>query len=135
VVYYKESTKPLTNYQKIFDFENLENGSYVFNLRINDTELKRDFEITTKQIYVGESKLRFDPFFAFDGKILKFSYLNFDKENFRINVYNNEGLIYRSKIGNDFALSSGYDLSTLEAGNYRVVLSSFSNDFIYNLEK
>ena len=135
VVYFKQSTKPLTSYQQIFDFENLENGSYVFNLRVNDTELSRNVEVATKGIYVGESKLRFDPYFAFDGKILKLSYLNFDQEKFTFNLYNHEGLIFQSRLGNDFTLSSGYDLSNLEKGKYKIVLSSFKNEFVYNLER
>ena len=135
LVYYKESTKPITSYQKVFDFENLENGNYVMNLKVNDTKLSRNFEVASKGIYVGESKLRLDPYFVFDGNVLKFSYLNFDQENFKINIYGDEGLIYQSKLGKDLALTSGYNLSKLESGNYRVILNSFNNQFVYNIEK
>ena len=135
LVYYKQSSKPITDYQKVFDFEDVENGNYVLNLKIDDTKLSRNIEITTKEINIGESKLQFDPYFAFDGNVLKFSYLNFDLEPYRLNIYDESGLIYQSKLGNEIALTSGYDLSKLESGNYRVVLNSFNNEFVYSIKK
>ena len=135
IVYYKQSTKPLTDYQKVFDFENLENGSYVMNLKVNDTQLSRNVEIFSKEILVGDSKLRFDPFFEYNNDVLKFSFLNFDKELYKISIIGDQGLVYKSKVGDDFALTSGYNLSALEKGNYRVVLSSWSNEYVYSLVK
>ncbi len=135
LVYYKQSAKPITDYQKTFDFENLENGNYVMNLKINDTKLSRNFAMHNSGISVGESKLRVDPFFTFDGKTLKFSYLNFDQENFRFNLYNKQELVYQTKVGKDFNLTSGFDLSKLDSGAYTVILSSYNNEYVYNLEK
>jgi len=135
VVYYKQSSKALTSYQKIFDFENLSNGDYTLSLKINDTQLSRNLKVNSRGIEIGESKLRFDPYFAFSGNVLKFSYLNFDQENYRLSIYDNKRLVFQSKLGNQFTLSSGFDLSKLEAGNYEVVLSSFTNKFSFNLER
>lgn len=135
VVYYKQSKKPLTNYQKVFDFTDLSNGSYVMTVKVNDTELSRNFEVAQNEIQIGESKLRFDPYFDFENNVLKFSYLNFDENNMRLNIYNENGLIYQNNLGDDLTLTAGYDFSKLENGNYRVVLSSFKNEFVYNVEK
>lgn len=135
LVYYKLSSEPLTDYQKVFDFGGLESGSYVMNLKINDTRLSKNFEVDNKGIYVGDSKLRFDPYFEFKNNILKLSYLNFDQKNLKLLIYDNEGLVYQSKIGNDFTVSSGYDLTKLARGNYRIVLSAYDEDFTYEIVK
>ena len=135
MVYYKQSSKPITDYQKIFDFEKLKKGNYILNLKVNDTSLSKDFTMASNGILTGESKLRFDPYFDFENGILKLSYLNFDKENLKLNIYNNEGLSFQTKLGKDFSISKGYDLSKLEAGKYKVVLSSFNNEFVYSIEK
>ena len=135
LVYYKESTKPLNSYQKIFDFTQLENGNYTLKLKINDTSLSKDFQVASKGIYVGESKLRFDPYFAFQDNVLKLSYLNFDGENFSLDIYDKDGLIYKSKLGKDFNMVSGYDLSALTEGKYDVVMSSLNKEFTFSLEK
>lgn len=135
LVYYKQSTKPLNSYQKVFDFTQLENGNYTLTLKVNDTSLSKDFQVASKGIYVGESKLRFDPYFAYANDVLKLSYLNFDNENFSLNIYNDNGLVYKSKLGNEFNMVNGYDLSGLTAGKYNVVLSSLNKEYTYSLEK
>ncbi len=135
IVYYKQSDKPISEYQKVFDIRNLENGKYIINLKVNGTNLKRDFTVTPKKIYIGESEMKFDPYFIFDGEDLKFSYLNFNLEKFKMEIFNEDELVYKTKIGKDFPINSGYNLSKLEAGNYKVVLSSFNNRFVYQFEK
>jgi len=135
LVYYKQSTQPLTNYQKVFDFANLENGDYTMVLKINDTRLTKDFQVSSKKIEVGETKLRFDPYFAYAENQLKMSYLNFDGENYNLSIYGDKGLVFDTKLGKDFNLTTGYDLSRLSAGKYDVVLSSYDNEFTFSLEK
>ena len=72
LVYYKQSTEVANNYQKVFDFKNLEDGNYTMNLRVNDTRLSKDFEVSSKGINVNdESKLRFDPYFNYSDNVLK----------------------------------------------------------------
>ena len=135
LVYYKQTTKPLSSYQKIYDFKNLENGNYTMDLRVNDTRLIKDIEVASNGIFVGESKLRIDPYFAFADDVLKLSYLNFDEEKLSINIYDEKGLVYKSELGKNFNVASGYDLSALRDGKYEVILSSYSNEFTFSLEK
>ncbi|WP_319228501.1 hypothetical protein [Draconibacterium orientale] len=135
LIYYKQTTKPLNTYQKIFDFKNLENGNYTMDLRIKDTRLLKDFSVSAKGITVGESKLRIDPYFAFADGILKLSYLNFDQEQLNLNIYDEKGLVYETSLGKDFNIASGYDLSALNEGKYEVVISSLKNNFLFSLVK
>lgn len=135
LVYYKQSAKPLNSYQKVYDFKELENGNYTLTLKVNDTRLSKEFEVATSGIYVGESKMRFDPYFAFSDDVLKLSYLNFDGENYALNIYDENGLVYKTKLGSDFNMVNGYDLSALASGSYNVVLSSANSEFTYSLVK
>jgi len=125
----------LSSYQKIYDFKNLENGNYTMDLRVHDTRLIKDIEVASNGIFVGESKLRIDPYFAFADDVLKLSYLNFDEEKLSINIYDEKGLVYKSELGKNFNVASGYDLSALRDGKYEVILSSYSNEFTFSLEK
>jgi hypothetical protein len=135
LVYYKQTTSASTEYQKVFDFADLENGKYVLNLKVNDTKVIQDFEVRNDKIVVGDSKTRFDPYFMFKDNQLKFSYLNFDQENFTMYIYNSDGLFFSKKIGKDFSIQKGFDLTALESGSYKVVLSSLSNEYVYSLVK
>jgi hypothetical protein len=135
MVYYKQTSEPVTDFKQIYDFKNLAQGKYVLNLQVNNTKVMNDFQVSGKGIEVGESKVRFAPYFEFKNDELKLSYLNFDQENLKLYFYDNEGLVYETKLGRDFNITTGYDLSGLENGNYKVVLSSFNNEFTYNLLK
>lgn len=135
LVYYKQSTKALSSYKKVFDFKGLVNGNYSMKLKVNDTSLTKEFQVASNGIQVGESKLRFDPYFAYNEDVLKVSFLNFDKEYFSLDIYDENGLVYQSRLGKDFNMSSGYDLSRLSSGKYEVVLSSMGTEFSYNLNK
>lgn len=66
---------------------------------------------------------------------LKFSYLNFDQESFTMYIYNNEGLFFSKNIGKDFSIQKGFGSSGLEEGDYKVVLSSLANEYVYRLVK
>jgi hypothetical protein len=135
MVYYKQTSEPVTDFKQIYDFKDLADGKYVLNLQVNDTKVMNEFQVSGNGIEVGESKVRFAPYFDFKNNELKLSYLNFDQENLRLYFYNNEGLVYESKLGRDFNITTGYDLSKLDKGNYKVVLSSYSNEFTYDLVK
>jgi YbbR domain-containing protein len=134
-VYYKQSNKKLTDYSKVFDFSDLEDGTYEISMKVNDTKIKREIEIEDNKINVGDAKISYDPYVCVSGNILKVSFLNFDKENIDLQIYNNEGLVYRSNIGNEFTVNTGYDISNLEAGNYEVVVSADSDSYSYSIKK
>jgi len=135
LVYFKQSEKPISSYQKIFDVRNLENGKYRMTLKMEGASVEKDFTVTTNKIFLGKSELNIDPYFIFDGKDLKLSYLNFKNEKIKLEIYDENELIFKTKLGDDFSIHSGYNLSKLEAGNYKAVLSSFDKTFTYHFAK
>jgi hypothetical protein len=50
-------------------------------------------------------------------------------------IYNDEGLVFQKRLGKNFAIQNAFDLSKLESGNYKVVLSSNNNDYPFKLVK
>jgi hypothetical protein len=135
VVYYRQTSDPVTSYHRLYDFKNLADGKYVLNLKINDTNVTNNFEVSPKGIKVGENRMTFDPWFAFSNNELKISYLNFDQENLYLYLYNDNGLVYHNRLGRDFSITKGFNLSKLQTGNYKAVLSSDSNNFTFHLSK
>ncbi len=135
LVYYKQTSNQVTDFNQIYDFKNLADGKYALNLKVNDTKVINDFEVSRKGIEVGEARVRFAPYFNYKNNELKLSYLNFDEENLNLAIYNNSGLVYESRLGRDFNITKGYDLSRLESGSYRVTLSSYSNEYKFDLVK
>ena len=135
IVYYKQSKKQLTDFKKTFDFAQLENGAYVLNLKVNDTELSQRIQIESNKIAVGDSKLRIDPYFFYKEGTLKFSYLNVYEENFKVYIYKDGEFIFQKKLGRNVSIQNRFNLSNLSSGKYEVVLSSQNREYVYSLLK
>ncbi len=133
-VYFKETDADSKDYRKVFDFSNLEKGSYKLSVTTSGLTTERLFKIENKNISVGKEKSLIEPYFAFKNGILKMSYLNFPEEDLILNFYTDNNLVYSKTIGEKFNVIEGFDLSKLEKGNYSVVLSADSKSYTYNLD-
>ena len=135
IVYYKKSKTPISSYHKIFDVKNLENGEYSMKLKVNNLMSERKLVIMDDKIYVSRPDDSTPPFFSFDGKNLVLSHLNFENEKYKLEIYGNEGLVYKTSVGNKTTINAGFNLSKMETGNYVVFLNSAKSDFNYRFDK
>ena len=135
IVYFKKSENEIDNYRQIFDLSQLENGAYKVKLRVGATTVKRGLKIDNGTISVEEAKTEFDPFFAFNDNVLEISYLNFEKEDVVVHIYSDRQLICKKKLGSEFALHQGFDLSKLNEGNYDVVLANANDEYWYSVTR
>ena len=136
IVYYKETSDPVVNYNKIFDFSYLEYGNYKLVVMANKLVTEREFQKQSGKIIVGEETTTLEPFFSYQDGFLKFTYLNFKNENLILSFYdNNEERIYTKKIGRNFNIMEGIDLSKFDTGRYRAVLTAGNKAYSFNIEK
>jgi len=133
VVYYNETDEESSDYRKVFDFSDLDNGKYKLSVTIENQTTERLFSINNKNLAVGMEKNSMKPFFSYKDDILKLSYLNFSEKSMNLDLYNGNDLVYSHKIDNQFAVNKGFDLSKLDKGNYSVVLSADDKTYTYNV--
>lgn len=133
VIYYKETASDSKDFRKVFDFSNLSAGNYTLTATIDGTTTEREFAVEKNKIAVGKEKTAIEPYFTFNKGLLAVSYLNFSEENLLVNFYDNNGLVYSKELGDQFAITKGFDLSKLASGNYTVILSTASKSYNYNV--
>lgn len=133
IVYYKEATNSNNNYQKVYDFSYLEDGSYNLTVVSNDLTAERSFQKKHGKIKVGEEKTTLEPFFGYKDGFLKCTYLNYSKENLTLNIYDGNQLIYNKNIGCHFNVLEALNLSKLYKGNYVAVLTTRDKEYSYNI--
>jgi hypothetical protein len=133
LVFYKSVRSANSDYRKIYDLSALENGSYNVVFNIDNTRVKRTIELNDDRVVVGDIHYSYDPTFLFDNDNLKVTYLNFDEEDFMLKLYRNGQMVFESKLGNDFALTRGFNLSRLDNGNYDVVLASVNKEYYHTV--
>lgn len=134
LVYYKETTDPSANYRKVYNFSDLEDGKYNLSVVSDNLTTERQFEISNKTITVGEEKTMLEPFFSYEDGYLKFSYLNFNKENVSLYFFDKNELVYSKKIGRDFKVNSALNLSKLKEGNYVAILAAGGKEYKYPID-
>jgi hypothetical protein len=132
-IYYKQTGADSKDYRQVFDFSKLEAGEYKLTASIDGSTAERSFKIEHKNIIVGKEKSNMAPFFSYKERVLKLSYLNHTEGNVDLNFYDKNNLVYSRKIGNEFNVNQGFDLSNLNRGTYSVVLSTVSKNYTYNL--
>ena len=133
VVYTNETEQESMDYNKVFDFSNLENGDYKLSVMVDRLTTERAFKVKNETISVGKEKNMIEPFFAYKNGILKLSYLNFSEEKLNLNFYSQNELVYSKEISNEFSIQKGFNLSNLEKGTYSVVLSTEDKSYTYNV--
>jgi hypothetical protein len=134
LVYFKETTDPGANYRKVYNFSDLEEGKYNLSVVSDNLTTERQFEISNKTITVGEEKTMLEPFFTYEDGYLKFSYLNFNKENVSLYFFDKNELVYSKKIGRDFNVNSALNLSKLREGNYVAILAAGGKEYKYPID-
>lgn len=131
IVYYKEVAEPTGDYQKVYDFSELQIGRYNLSVESDNLTTERPFEIKTWKIEVGKEKTTLEPFFGYYNGLLRCSYLNFPKENLTLLFYDENQLLYTKEIGRNFSLTEALNLSKLEKGKYKAVLLAGNKEFSY----
>lgn len=134
IIYYQENDNLGENYRKIYDFSNLDDGTYKLTVTSNDLTTERQFNKSHGQIKVGEEKTTLEPFFGYEAGILRCSYLNFGKEDMTLHFFKNNELIYTKNIGRDFNVQQALNLSKLDKGNYEAVLNAGVKQFTYPIQ-
>jgi len=134
IVYYQEATDQGTGYRKVYNFSDLEDGTYKLTVASDNLTAERQFNKSHGQIKVGEEKTTLEPFFGYEAGILRCSYLNFGKEDMTLHFFKNNELIYTKNIGRDFNVQQALNLSKLDKGNYEAVLYAGEKQFTYPIQ-
>jgi hypothetical protein len=135
VIYYKEGKIAEESYSKKFDFANLNDGDY--KVTVNSKEGKNEvyFTVVDNTITVKSSKSLDEPYVEIKGDVLKLSLLNNKLNNIDLIVSNEEGVVYKKSLGNDFSISAGFNLANLERGDYAINITDGVNTFSYDFNK
>lgn len=133
LVYFHETKEASRNFNRMFDFSQLEHGDYKVEVKIEGASNEQLVTINKKGIVVGNPSKKTDPFFNYKDNILSLSYLNHSIEEMSMNIYQKSNLIWETKMDAEFVLHKGFDLSKLEKGEYSVVFSAGNEIYEYDL--
>jgi hypothetical protein len=134
VYYYQENTDQGDVYQKVYNFENLEDGIYKLTVLSDGMTTEREFQKQHGRILVGDETTSLEPFFGYEDGLLRCSFLNFNSDKVTLHFYGDKGELLSKQFGKEFSIQQALNLSKLEKGNYEAVLNAGAKQFTYNIE-
>lgn len=134
LVYYHETQDLIKDYNRLYDFSNLDYGVYNVEVKADGTSVAQTLMINKTGLEAGNTVKTTDPVFNFKNNILFLSYLNHNKNEPSMHIYKNGKIVWDQKMENSFTLHKGFDLSNLDRGDYQIVLASGNDIYEYDLE-
>lgn len=135
VIYFKEDRINEKVYSKLFNFENLEDGSYKVVAKSNFGEKEILFSVSNNTVNVVKEESSNKPFVKLDGNLLKVSYLNKSLSDTFLTLYGEDGEVFKKKLGKDFSITAGFDIAKLAKGTYSANINNGSNSYSYQFNK
>lgn len=135
VVFYKQTDAPSTTYIKHYNFAMLEDGDYSLTVKTNDEKLENALKLNNGQVESINQKREAAPYFTVNDNRLELSYLNFELENLKVMVYDNNTLLYEKELNPEFTVNYGLDISNLKSGKYDAVLTAGNSSYKYQITK
>ena len=134
-LYSMETEAPRSELKKRYDFSNLEDGTYWYSVKINDEQITKRLAIENGKVEVADIRKTVDPYFQQEGDMIKLSFLNFENENIKMYVYDeNDKLLTEANLGNGFSIHKGVNLADLNPGTYELVLTNDYEVFQHRIE-
>lgn len=135
LLFHEEIGNGATDFRKIFNFSELDNGTYTLSLNCDNCTIYRDLIISGRKLKVGEEVRAYEPVFRSENEKVYLNFLNPSKGNVSLSIYGNGERITRRYLGNQFTIQKCFDLSKMESGDYEFVLSDRYSEHLFTVKK
>ncbi len=130
-IYYKSTRRPVSDLRQLYDISNLENGTYLFQVGVNDYKISRKVTINQDQLSVSEPVFFYPPLIKINDRLLDIIYLNQGLELLTLKIYKGNELVYTTGLGDQFVVKNRFDMGKLPSGSYQIVLETGTEVFPY----
>lgn len=122
------------NYQSIFDLTVLPAGKYFLSIQLGTKEWVQPIQLEEDKVNIDKKAIReyFSPVFHLSGNKLDLVLLNQFLSPVEIHILNENGqAIFNEKLGSILRVEKRFDLSTLEAGTYTMVVNAHERNYYH----
>ena len=105
--------KPGDSSSRLFDFSDLENGIYTFNVKSDMMNTTTKVLVEDSYVEVISNVVEYKPLFIVDGKELKVNYINTDLEDMQLSIESSDRIYFAEEEGNSLRLQKIFDISKI----------------------
>ena len=131
---YSEELKNEGSYNKVYDFNLLEEGTYKIVAESDNKIVEKDITISQEGIAVIGGNEKYKPFFKLDDNKLIVSYLNNESNSVNVSFSDRKETFFSGEKTECLNVLKAYDLSELEKGQYAASLNSGNESYSYYFE-
>jgi len=135
IFYYKKSEKSVNAYKDVFNFANMPKGKYTLSMNYGSCSVNRELNITKNGISVGPLIRLYEPYFSIEDGMVNISFLNIAQKKVSLEIYRDGNYITRMSLGKNMNLRKKIDISNLERGKYKFVLTDWFKNHLYVVQK
>ncbi len=123
-----------TSYNKVYDFNNLSEGTYKIVAESNSKIIENDIAVSKEGITVLSENEKYKPFFNLkEGKLI-ISYLNKGLEDVSVSFSSKTSTFFSDEPISEMDFMKAYDLANLVQGEYYVSVNSGADTYSYYFE-
>jgi len=127
-VYYFKTRKAQQTYRKKYNFSSLDPGKYTVSVNCGNQCLNSELTISKNTIEAGPVVQSMEPYFRQKNSSLNVSFINSAQKQVYLNIYKDNEHVAGANLGKEFTIQKSVNLSNLEEGTYKVVLSDWYGD-------
>lgn len=129
-IIYSENIKAALEYSKKFNFESLSNGSYFLKVENDLKETIFTFAVNDAEIIIVDRKENVKPVFRKNGRRVFLNFLNLEKEDVKITVYDSENrVVYSETITDTMLVEKAFNFESAFEDTYMVVVKNGKDSF------
>ncbi len=122
VIYAERVTNAL--YSKKFNLKNLAEGLYFFETESEFKSISYSLKVKDNELVILDKQENMKPFFIEEEKHVSLNFLNLDKKDVSIKVYDEDSrLVFEEEITDEMIVEKSFDFSGAYEGNYTVSIS------------
>jgi hypothetical protein len=110
------SLDPGDSSSKLFDFSNVENGLYTFDVESELMNTTTKLKVEDSYIEIIGNDVEYKPVFIVDGNDLKVNYFNTDQEDMQLSIESYGVVFYTEEEGNSLTLQKRFDIRKIKTG-------------------
>ena len=134
IVYTDYEESPSYVCKKMYDFSDLKNGKYTFDVKLGDENESGRLVVNDGRVQINRLEDQISPDFKLDGKFLEFTFSNTTEKGTRLLLYDKDTnhWIFQERLIPEFDDQQALNLSELKSGSYKAVLISGDGRYDYN---
>ncbi len=135
VMYIKRLKKGTFSYQQVYNLSKVADGNYEVRLKYGNEILKKSIKVSDGKVEEIKQISAIPPVFSSTENGINLTYLNAEKNEVSLHVYEEGTLIKTADLGSEYAIHKKINLAATDKGTYNILLASADKEYWFSVQR